>query len=187
MREKFPRGIIKVTLKEVAAMNIHRLTLAGLLVAIGTLSAHLLYIPAGVAKCFPVQHAINVVAAVALGPSYAVGIAFTISLLRNLVGLGSLLAFPGSMLGAFLAAKLYAHFGSTKAAMLGEIVGTGFLGGLAAFPLSYYLLGKTTVAWFFIPPFLISTLGGSIIAGLLLKSGALQTIAPQLFKKPSKN
>ena len=38
-------------------MNIHKLTLAALLVAIGTLSAHLVYIPAGASKCFPVQHA----------------------------------------------------------------------------------------------------------------------------------
>ena len=41
-------------------MKIHKLTLAALLVAIGTLSAHLIYIPAGISKCFPVQHAINV-------------------------------------------------------------------------------------------------------------------------------
>lgn len=36
-------------------MNIHKLTLAALLVAIGTLSAHLVYIPAGASKCFPVS------------------------------------------------------------------------------------------------------------------------------------
>ena len=45
-------------------MNIHKLTLAALLVAIGTLSAHLVYIPAGASKCFPVQHAITVLCAV---------------------------------------------------------------------------------------------------------------------------
>ena len=60
-------------------MNIRRLTFAGLLVAIGTLTAHLIYIPAGVSKCFPVQHAINVIAAVLLGPGPAVAIAFVIS------------------------------------------------------------------------------------------------------------
>ena len=52
-------------------MKIHKLTLAALLVAIGTLSAHLIYIPAGISKCFPVQHAINVLGAVILGPGYA--------------------------------------------------------------------------------------------------------------------
>lgn len=60
-------------------MKIHKLTLAALLVAIGTLSAHLIYIPAGISKCFPVQHAINVLGAVILGPGYATAVAFVIS------------------------------------------------------------------------------------------------------------
>ena len=81
-------------------MKIHKLTLAALLVAIGTLSAHLIYIPAGISKCFPVQHAINVLGAVILGPGYATAVAFVISCLRNMFGTGSLLAFPGSMIGA---------------------------------------------------------------------------------------
>ena len=69
-------------------MNIHKLTLAALLVAIGTLSAHLIYIPAGASKCFPVQHAINVLCAVILGPKEAVSVAFVISCLRNMFGTG---------------------------------------------------------------------------------------------------
>ena len=60
-------------------MKIHKLTLTALLVAIGTLSAHLIYIPAGISKCFPVQHAINVLGAVILGPGYATAAAFVIS------------------------------------------------------------------------------------------------------------
>lgn len=102
-------------------MKIHKLTLAALLVAIGTLSAHLIYIPAGISKCFPVQHAINVLGAVILGPGYATAVAFVISCLRNMFGTGSLLAFPGSMIGACLAGLCYSRFGSVKAAMAGEI------------------------------------------------------------------
>ena len=102
-------------------MYIHKLTLAALLVAIGTLSAHLIYIPAGASKCFPVQHAINVLCAVILGPKEAVSVAFVISCLRNMAGTGSLLAFPGSMIGAFLAGLAYRRWHNTGAAMLGEI------------------------------------------------------------------
>ena len=97
-------------------MNIHKLTLAALLVAIGTLSAHLVYIPAGASKCFPVQHAINVLCAVILGPKEAVSVAFVISCLRNMAGTGSLLAFPGSMIGAFLAGLAYRRWHNTGAA-----------------------------------------------------------------------
>ena len=154
-------------------MQVKKLTSAALLIAIGTLSAHLIYIPAGVSKCFPVQHAINVLSAVLLGPDYAVAIAFVISCLRNMFGTGSLLAFPGSMIGALLAGLAYKQWRNLPAAMTGEIIGTGILGGLTAWLIASTLLGSKAVAWFFIPPFLVSTIGGSIIAGLLLKSGLL--------------
>lgn len=167
-------------------MNIHKLTLAALLVAIGTLSAHLVYIPAGISKCFPVQHAINVLGAVVLGPNYAVAVAFVISCLRNMLGTGSLLAFPGSMIGAYLAGLLYQRFSTVKAAISGEIFGTGILGGFAAWLFARYFLESTAAAWFFIPPFLISTIGGSIIAGLIIKSGILAYALPSLFTAKGK-
>ena len=141
-------------------MKIHKLTLTALLVAIGTLSAHLIYIPAGISKCFPVQHAINVLGAVILGPGYATAVAFVISCLAGLC---------------------YSRFGSVKAAMAGEIFGTGILGGLTAWVIARFFLNSAAAAWFFIPPFLISTVGGSIIAGLIIKSGILAYALPNLF------
>lgn len=155
-------------------MQTRKLTAAALLVAIGTLSAHLIYIPAGIAKCFPVQHAINVMGAVLLGPDYALAVAFVISCLRNLLGTGSLMAFPGSMCGALLAGLAYARYQRLPAAMAGEVLGTGIVGALAAWLLAALVLGSDAAAWFFIPPFFVSTAGGSVIAGLLLKSGVLQ-------------
>ena len=165
-------------------MQVRKLTTAALLVAIGTLSAHLIYIPVGISKCFPVQHAINVIAAVLLGPFYSTAVAFLISCLRNMLGTGSLLAFPGSMNGACLAGLAFARCRNIMAAMAGEIIGTGFLGGLTAWLLASLMLESDAAAWFFIPPFLISTLGGSIIAGLLLKSGIFQQL--HLFSKAGK-
>lgn len=159
-------------------MNIHKLTLAALLVATGALSSHLIYIPAGASKCFPVQHAINVLCAVILGPKGAVSVAFAISCLRNMAGTGSLLAFPGSMIGALLAGLAYSRFKNTGAAMAGEIFGTGILGGFAAWFIAWAILGSKAAAWFFVPPFLISTTGGSVIAGLLIKSGILTHFLP---------
>lgn len=158
-------------------MQTRKLTSAALLVAIGTLSAHLIYIPAGVSKCFPVQHAINVIAAVLLGPDYAVAIGFLIATLRNLMGTGSILAFPGSMIGALVAGLAYQRFKSIPAAMAGEVFGTGIIGGFVAWMMATLLLGSNTAAWFFIPPFLVSTIGGSLIAGLLLKSGLFKQLA----------
>ena len=157
-------------------MQIKKITSAALLVAIGTLSAHLICIPAGISKCFPVQHAINVIGAVILGPDYAVAIAFLISCLRNMFGTGSLLAFPGSMIGAFIAGMAYKHWKNIPSAMMGEVFGTGIIGGFVAWIVASLVLNSHAAAWFFIPPFLVSTIGGSMIAGLLLKGGLLQQL-----------
>ncbi len=57
-------------------------------------------------KCAPVQHLVNVLCAVTVGPWWALAQAFIASLIRNLLGLGSPLAFPGSMCGALLGGLL---------------------------------------------------------------------------------
>jgi len=48
-------------------MNNRKLTFTALFVAIGVFAAQLVYIPVGVAKCFPVQSAINILLAMLLG------------------------------------------------------------------------------------------------------------------------
>ena len=74
---------------------------AGILAGAGV-ALSFVSIPVGPTRCFPFQHSINVIAGVLLGPFWAVGAAFTTSLIRNMMGTGSLFAFPGSMFGAFL-------------------------------------------------------------------------------------
>ena len=151
-------------------MKTKKLTFSAMLIAIGVLGSQLIYIPVGASKCFPVQHTINVLAAVTLGPVHSIGIAFVISLLRNLLGVGSLLAFPGSMIGALLAGILFKITKKKGLAVLGEIFGTGILGGILAFPIAKFVLGKDVAALFYVVPFLISTIGGSIIAYAILKA-----------------
>jgi len=150
-------------------MKTKKLTVASLLIAIGVITGNIIFIPVGVSKCFPMQHTINVLAAVILGPGYGVAIAFCISLLRNILGTGSLLAFPGSMIGAMLAGIFYMKTKKSFFAVTGEIFGTGILGGLLAFPIANLIMGKKVGALFFIAPFLISTIGGSLIAYFILR------------------
>jgi len=148
-------------------MDLKKLTLTALFVAIGVISAHLVYIPLGVAKCFPVQHAINILLASMLGTRYSVSAAFTISAMRNILGTGSLLAFPGSMFGALLAGILYKKTNHILGAVIGELIGTGIIGGLVAYPVAKYVLGSQAGALFFVVPFLISSGGGAALAYLL--------------------
>ncbi|KDR96244.1 energy coupling factor transporter S component ThiW [Peptoclostridium litorale DSM 5388] len=151
-------------------MNVRKLTFSALLVAIGTITGHMVYIPVGVAKCFPMQHTINVISAVLLGPWYSLANAFLISLLRNILGTGSPLAFPGSMIGAAIASFAYLKSRNMYFAAAGEIAGTGIIGALLSFPMAYFIMGKQVGALFFIIPFTASTIGGSLIALAILKS-----------------
>lgn|SRR5690625_1097685 len=140
------------------------LTTMAVLVAIGTLGSQILWFPAGVAKAYPVQHAVNVIAAVILGPGPAVIIAFIIGLLRNLLGLGTVLAFPGGMVGAFLAGYLYKKLGKKVWAAIGEVIGTGIFGSLLSVPIAKLVLGSSVGVLFYIPSFLISSFAGATIA-----------------------
>lgn len=158
-------------------MKTKKLTISSLLIAIGVIAGNIIFIPVGVSKCFPVQATINVITAVLLGPGYGVAIAFCIALLRNILGTGSLLAFPGSMIGVLLAGILYKKTKVNLLAVAGEIFGTGILGGLLAFPISNFIIGKKVGALFFVPPFLISTTGGSLIAFFILRAVDLKKLS----------
>lgn len=156
--------------------SVKKLATAGLLTALGVVCSAF-YIPVGASKCFPIQHAVNVLGGVILGPGYAVAMAFATSLIRNLMGTGSLLAFPGSMVGAFLCGMLYKKTGHLSLAYLGEILGTGVLGALLCYPVAVFFMGKETAVFAYVIPFLMSTAAGTCIAavltGALNRSGAM--------------
>ena len=87
-------------------IKLKKLVLTAVFAAVAVVGS-LFSFPVFGSKCAPVQHLINVLCAVILGPGYGVAAAFVSSLIRNLLGLGTLLAFPGSMCGALLAGLLY--------------------------------------------------------------------------------
>lgn len=129
------------------------------------------FIPVGPTKVFPAQHMVNVIGAVMLGPWYALAVAVAASIIRNAAGTGTLFAFPGSMIGAFIAGYVYVFTRNIYVAALGEIFGTGILGALVStLIVSPAFMGKPMDATALILPFLASTIGGSIIGvlGLLV-------------------
>ncbi|MDD3140838.1 MAG: energy coupling factor transporter S component ThiW [Lachnospiraceae bacterium] len=149
--------------------NLKKLTVAGMLVAL-TVTFSTFCIPVGAAKCYPIQHVVNVLAAVFLGPVYGVIMAFCTSLIRNILGTGSLLAFPGSMIGAFLAGFLYQKSGKLVLAYLGEVIGTGIIGGILCYPVATFLMGKEAALFMYVIPFLASTMVGTFIAFVMISA-----------------
>ena len=147
-----------------------KLCLAGILCAVAVVGS-LFSFPVLGSKCAPVQHTVNILCAVVLGPWYGVLVAFCASLIRNLMGLGSLMAFPGSMLGALLCGIAYWKTKNVPLTLVAEVLGTGILGGLCAWPVAILFMGKSAgdVAFYaYIVPFLISTVGGAIISAFLI-------------------
>lgn len=106
--------------------------------------------------------------------------AFCTSLIRNLLGTGSLLAFPGSMVGALLCGILYEKTGKLLPTYLGEVIGTGVLGGMLCYPVAVVLMGKEAALFTYVMPFLMSTCCGTIMAaafvGVLEKSHVISYI-----------
>lgn len=162
--------------------NTKKLAVAGILCAVAV-AGSLISFPVLGSKCAPVQHMVNIICAVFLGPWYGVGVAFVASLLRNLMGLGSLMAFPGSMIGALLCGLMFWKTRNLPATLLAEVFGTGVLGGLCAYPIATLFMNVNAAAvafYAYIIPFLISTVAGSVLAGALIlalkKSGALESM-----------
>lgn len=155
-----------------------KLALAGFLTALAIVGSFI-SVPVAGSKCAPVQHMVNILAAVTLGPAWGVGIAFCASLLRNLLGLGSLMAFPGSMVGALCCGLVYKFSKKVLPTCVAEAFGTGVLGGIAAYPVAKYAMGLQDIGMFvYVVPFLISTVAGSILAFVLVtalkKSGVTE-------------
>ena len=130
--------------------NLKKLTVTAILAAVAVVGS-LFSFPVFGSKCAPVQHMVNILCAVTVGPWWALAQAFIASLIRNLLGLGSPLAFPGSMCGALLGGLLYkygkklpfAYIGEVVGAVLGETFVAGAMGAIAS-PL---LAGGAAGAW----------------------------------------
>ena len=147
--------------------EVKKLVVAGMFTALAV-SLSTFSFPIGASKCFPIQHMVNVLCAVFLGPWYGVLVAFCTSLIRNLLGTGTLLAFPGSMVGALCCGLVYKISRKFIPTYIAEVIGTGILGGIIAFPVASLVMGKEAALFTYVVPFLVSTVGGTIIAAILV-------------------
>ena len=153
-------------------VNLKKLTITALMAAIAVVGS-LFSFPVFGSKCAPVQHLVNILCVVTVGPWWTLAQAFIASLIRNLIGLGSPLAFPGSMFGALICGLVYQKTQNIPATLIGEVFGTSVLGGLTAYPVAVFLMGKSAAGlafYAYVIPFLVSTAGGAVISGVLIYS-----------------
>jgi energy-coupling factor transport system ATP-binding protein len=95
--------------------------------------------PIGPARVFPFQHMINVLVGVLLGPWDAVMVAAIVGIIRNAIGLGTVLAFVG-MFGGLVVGTVYRYVWRNDNVAWLESIGTVVVGGT----LGYLLLLPVT-------------------------------------------
>ena len=161
--------------------RLRKVALASLLAALAVLLSPLSF-PAGPSRCFPFQHTINGVAGVLLGPFWACGAAIVAALVRNLLGTGTILAFPGSFFGA-LAVGLIAKLLPQKylfLAALTEPLATGTLGAWVASFIASAPGGREAMFAVLSAAFLLSSvpgaIGGCFLIRFLLRSEKLSNL-----------
>ncbi|MCI8341938.1 MAG: energy coupling factor transporter S component ThiW [Firmicutes bacterium] len=152
-----------------------KLVLTAIWAAMGFVLTPILRIPGYAA---PMQHLINVSGVVIMGPLYGFACSALLTVMKIIIMGEDLFSIPGGLIGAFLAAVMFAKTNNVTAAVVGEVFGTGILGALCSYPLAKFYYGTPKVAVFtYIPAFMISTCFGSLCAVVLIhamkKSGLL--------------
>ncbi|MGV3243843.1 energy coupling factor transporter S component ThiW [Staphylococcus sp. 11262D007BW] len=149
-------------------MKTKKLTLTALFIAANVILSSIIVIPIGPIKAAPVQHFVNVLSAVLLGPWYGLAQAFLSSLIRIIFGTGSVFAFPGSMIGVLLASLFYYVNRHLFVAALGEVIGTGIIGSLVCMPIAWLLNFDNFLIKPLMAVFIVSSLIGAVISYVLL-------------------
>jgi energy coupling factor transporter S component ThiW len=127
-------------------------------------------IPVAGAKLLPWQHMTNAVAGVVLGPWYAALAATLAAVLRNLFGVGTLLAFPGGIPGALVVGFAYRAWRHTGAGLL-EPLGTGPVGAtLGSLLVAPAFMGSSIPLATLLPLFLASSVPGAVLGWLVLQA-----------------
>jgi len=149
-----------------------------------------IFFPVGPTKCLPWQHMVNVLAGILLGPLYAVVVATVAGVLRNLLGTGTIFAFPGGIPGALIVGLVHKFLQKaaprwSDLAAFTEPIGTGLIGAalsaliVAPIALGYGVIKTVMPLTGFIIAFSVSSIAGTILGFLALIALRKSGVAPQ--------
>jgi energy coupling factor transporter S component ThiW len=148
--------------------DLKKVVLTALFAALAVLLSGV-HFPVGPAKVLPFQHMVNALAGVIVGPWYGAIAALIAGIIRNAIGTGTPLAFPGGIPGALVVGLAYRWVRKDWAA-LAEPFGTGIIGVGLVVLLVGPLMGKEFGFVFFFTAFMASSIPGSILGYFLLKT-----------------
>jgi len=163
-----------------------RISLFIVVVSLGIIIAPLLWFPFFTTKAYPGQHLINALAGVMLGPWWAAAAAILIGIVRNILGIGTIYAFPGGIPGGVVVGLVYLVTRRSKRpairylAALAEPIGTVLIGGTLSLAVIAPIIGDPRLLgaveqyglWCFLPVFwsgwALSSIPGSVAGYLVL-------------------
>ena len=167
-------------LTRAAGVSVRKLILTAMFACLGYVLSTFVYFP----SMAPFQHFVNVLAAVFVGPWYGFAAALVTGLLRMLSG-RTVQAVVGAVFGALLSGLFYRKTQKIWCALLGEVIGTGFVRAMIAYPLMRLFYGLPPHSPFYYIPFYApaSLVGGAMgcaVLCILKRSGALDRMLNQL-------
>ncbi len=132
----------------------------------------------------PFQHFVDVLAAVLLGPWYGCAAAFLCGCMRMLSG-RTIQAITGAIFGPILGGLLWRKTRNIYLVFVGEIIGTGFCGAMASYPLMKLFYGLDAQSPFYYIPFYTpsAVVGGAMGVAILLilkRTGTLNRMLAEL-------
>jgi len=132
----------------------------------------------------PFQHFVDVLAAAFLGPWYACASAFLCGVMRMMSG-RTIQAVTGAVFGPILGGLLYRKTKNFGLLFAGEVVGTGFCGAMASYPLMKWLYGLDAQSPFYYIPFytpsaVVGAAMGVAVLLVLKRSGTLERMQNEL-------
>jgi energy coupling factor transporter S component ThiW len=125
----------------------------------------------------PFQHLCNVIGDVFVGPWWNFAAAFLTGSLRMMTG-RDIQAVIGAVIGAWLGGMCYRRTHKLWAAWIGEVIGTGILSAMAAYPVLRIFYGFPKYNPFYLVPFyapsaIMGASMGFVLLTILKKSGVL--------------
>lgn len=157
-----------------------KLVLTALLACLSFVLCTFVYFPA----MAPFQHFVDVLAAALLGPWYGFAAALLCGILRMLSG-RTIQAVTGAIFGPILGGLLYRKTKNLWLVWVGEVVGTGFCGAMASYPLMRLFYGLDAQSPFYYIPFYTPSamVGGAMglaVVLILKRSGVLARMQNRL-------
>ena len=161
-------------------LNTRKMVLTAMLACLAFVLNTFVYFPA----MAPFQHFVNVIAAVFLGPWYGCAAALLCGIMRMMSG-RTIQAVIGAIFGPILGGLLYRKTRSIYLVLVGEVIGTGFVGAMASYPMMkwFYALDAQSPFYYipyYTPSAVVGAAMGVAVLLILKRSGAMKRLQEQL-------